>query len=166
MTAFIVPVILQLLATAVVIAEFVLPSLGLLTVMALALFGYSLYIVFSHVSPMAGFVFLAFDICLIPVVVIAGIKLLASSPVTLRTTLDQSGGAMSQPPQWAQLVGKCATAVTDLRPAGAALIEGQRYDVVSMGDFIVRGSALDVVSVEGNRIVVKTARNCADSLHK
>ena len=149
------PIVLQLLGVVVIIAEFILPSMGLLTVTALGLFGYSLYTVFAKVSPMAGFTFVVIDICLIPVLVIVGTKLLAASPVTLRSSLDAKDGTRSQPPEWEALIGVTGTAVTDLHPAGSATLNRKRYDVVSQGSFIDKGTALVVVSVEGNRIVVK-----------
>ena len=46
-------------------------------------------------------------------------------------------------------------AETALRPTGKALIEGRRYDVVSDGDFIEQGTAVEVVEVAGTRIVVR-----------
>ena len=149
------PIILQLLGVVVVIAEFILPSMGLLTVTAVVLFAYSLFLVFSHSSPMTGLIFVIFDICMIPVLIIVGIKVLAASPVTLRTSLEAKSGARSQPPEWTALVGTTGKAATDLHPAGTALLNNKRYDVVSRGDFIQKGSAVSVVSVEGNRIVVK-----------
>ncbi|MBN1577606.1 MAG: hypothetical protein JW913_13690 [Chitinispirillaceae bacterium] len=148
------PIVLQLLGVVVVIAEFILPSMGLLSVTAVGLFGYSLFLVFSKVSPMAGTTFVIIDVCLIPLLVIVGIKALAASPVTLRASLKAKNGVKSQPPEWAALVGAAGSAVTDLHPAGTAIINGKRYDVVSRGDFIPGGSAVAVVSVEGNRIVV------------
>lgn len=155
MSKLVLPIILQLLGVIVIIAEFILPSMGLLTAVALGLFGYSLYVVFTDVSTMAGFVFVVIDICLIPVFVVVGMKLLAASPVTLRSSLTGSSDGRSQPPEWAQLVGATGEAVTDLHPAGSALINRKRYDVVSQGSYIQKGSGLLVVSVEGNRIVVK-----------
>lgn len=149
------PFILQILGVVVIIAEFILPSMGILTVAALGLFGFSIYMVFTHVSVMAGFVFVAIDICLLPILVIIGIKGLAASPVTLRTTLDSNDGAQSQPPEWIQLIGTSGTAATDLHPAGTALLNGRRYDVVSRGDFITKESLITVIATEGNRIVVK-----------
>ena len=155
MSKLVLPVILQLLGVIVIIAEFILPSMGLLTAVALGLFGYSLYVVFTGVSTMTGFVFLVIDICLIPVLVVVGIKLLAASPVTLRSSLAGNSGGRSQPPEWSRLVGVTGEAVTDLHPAGTALINRKRHDVVSQGSYISKGSVLVVVAVEGNRIVVK-----------
>jgi membrane-bound serine protease (ClpP class) len=47
------------------------------------------------------------------------------------------------------------SALTPLRPSGTALINGQRFDVVSEGDFIQPGERIEVVHVEGVRIVVR-----------
>ena len=52
------------------------------------------------------------------------------------------------------LVGKEGVAVTPLRPAGTALIEGERINVVTEGAFVERNSSVTVVEVEGNRVVV------------
>ncbi|MCZ9961728.1 hypothetical protein OFQ54_07830 [Brachyspira hyodysenteriae] len=41
------------------------------------------------------------------------------------------------------------------RPSGYIVIDGQKYDAVSEGEFIDKGSSLKVILVEGNRIVVK-----------
>ncbi len=52
------------------------------------------------------------------------------------------------------LVGEKGTTVTPLRPSGIALIKGSRYDVVSEGSFIQQGVAVEVIKVEGRRVVV------------
>lgn len=57
----------------------------------------------------------------------------------------------------AALVGEQGEALTVLRPAGKARIEGQLYDVVSDGPYIDRGDAITVTQVSGNRIVVRQA---------
>jgi membrane-bound serine protease (ClpP class) len=56
----------------------------------------------------------------------------------------------------ASMMGRYGTAISDLRPAGTADLEGERVDVVSDGEFITRGTPLEVIRVEGRRIVVKT----------
>ena len=55
------------------------------------------------------------------------------------------------------LVGLNGEALTDLRPAGTAIFEGKRYDVVSQGDYIVKDSKIAVIETEGSKIVVKIA---------
>lgn len=69
----------------------------------------------------------------------------------LRT--DQGyGSAADTNRQW---LGRRGTAHSPLRPAGIAEIDGMRLDVVSDGDFIDAGTAIEVTRVEGNRIVVR-----------
>ena len=53
------------------------------------------------------------------------------------------------------LIGKQGEAKSNLRPAGFALIEGRRIDVVTRGGMIDSGRAVTVVAVEGNRVIVK-----------
>lgn len=52
------------------------------------------------------------------------------------------------------LVGIQGIAFTDLRPSGTALINGNRVDVVTEGDFIKNGTEIIVKSVEGSKVVV------------
>ncbi len=148
----IVPVLLQLAGVAVIIAEFVLPSAGVLTVVALGIFGYSLYLVFTDISVGAGMVFVLIDIITIPILVLIGIKILArSSSVSLRSSLQKGDGAETV----SSLLGTEGVTISDLRPAGVALIEGRRRDVVSKGEFIPKDTQVKVVASEGYRIVVR-----------
>jgi membrane-bound serine protease (ClpP class) len=57
----------------------------------------------------------------------------------------------------AALVGKTARAATVLRPSGAVELDGERYDVVTDGDFVEAGTLVRIVAVHGNRIVVERA---------
>ncbi|WP_417851235.1 NfeD family protein [Thalassoglobus sp.] len=54
-----------------------------------------------------------------------------------------------------ELVGSVGAAVSDLRPAGKARIDGRLYDVVSDGPYIQYDCDVEVVKVQGNRIVVR-----------
>lgn len=53
------------------------------------------------------------------------------------------------------LVGKRGVATTDLLPAGGAEIEGEPVDVISQGEPIERGDAIEVLEAHANRIVVR-----------
>ena len=148
-------IILQFVGVVVIIAEIILPSGGILSVVALSVFTYSLYIAFSDISKTVGYAFVAADIVLIPVIVIVGLKLLARSPVTLRKTLSQEEGVSSQSPELIDFVDMQGTAVTNLRPAGTALIDGKRVDVVTRGEYIEKDTAIMVTAVTGNQIIVR-----------
>ncbi len=150
-----IPIILQVLGVVVIISEIILPSAGVLSALAAGLFCYSLYLVFTNVSTFAGSLFLAADLILIPILVIYGLKLLAKSPATLRKTLSREEGVQSQAPDMETCLGLSGMAITDLRPAGTALIDGKRLDVVSRGEYVDKDSEIIVIKVTGNQIVVK-----------
>jgi membrane-bound serine protease (ClpP class) len=53
--------------------------------------------------------------------------------------------------------GRTGTAITLLRPSGKALIDDRRYDVVTRGEYLEKGTPIRVVSAKGARIVVAQA---------
>ncbi|MBW1699935.1 MAG: serine protease [Deltaproteobacteria bacterium] len=147
--------ILQLVGVVVIIAEIILPSGGILSIVALGVFGYSLFIVFNEISKTIGFAFVAADLVMIPVLVIVGLKLMARSPVTLRKTLSRKEGVSSQSPKLDSYIDMPGTAITDLHPAGIAVINGKRVDVVTRGEYVQKDSAIIVTAVTGNQIIVR-----------
>ena len=54
------------------------------------------------------------------------------------------------------MVGRTGVTATPLRPAGVIEIDGQRLDVVTEGEFVAAGTAVRVLYVQGNRVVVAT----------
>lgn len=153
--SMLIPVILQLIGVLVVIAEIIIPSGGILAIMATGLFGYSLYLVFTQLSATAGMVFIVADLITIPVLIYFGIKFLARSPVTLRKSLSREEGVTSQSETLASYMGREGRTVTDLRPSGVARIDDERVDVVTRGEYVDKQTDIVVIAVRGNQIVVK-----------
>ncbi len=151
----VVVIVLQLLGVGVMLAEFVVPSAGILTVTALASFGFSLFWLWTRISPQAAIVLGVADLALIPFLAWIGVRIIARSPASLRSELSRIGGSVSQDPELTRLVGQDGRALTDLRPSGRALVDGRRMDVVTGGDYIEANSDIVVSEVSGNRIVVK-----------
>jgi membrane-bound serine protease (ClpP class) len=54
------------------------------------------------------------------------------------------------------LIGKEGVAVTPLRPAGTALIDGKKVDVVTEGEFILPGTTIVVTDTPANKVLVKS----------
>jgi membrane-bound serine protease (ClpP class) len=76
----------------------------------------------------------------------------------LESELLAGTGGGSAPESDRMWLGKSGTALSPLRPAGIAEIEGKRVDVVSDGDFIEPGVSIVVTHVDGNRVVVRRDR--------
>lgn len=155
MRAFLLPVALQIIGLAVIIMEIFIPSLGILTVIALGIYAYSLYLAFSSISATVGWVMLGVDIVLVPIAVIAGMKVLAKSSLSLHRELSKKDGVVSQSQALERFLKKSGKSVTNLRPAGAAMIDSERVDVVTDGEYIEKDIPVKVVGITGNRIVVE-----------
>jgi membrane-bound ClpP family serine protease len=149
-----IPLILQLVGFLVIAAEVLLPSGGILTVIALGLLGYSIYLVFAGISFDAGLMVVVADLILLPIAAIVGFKMLARSNLSLQTSLLRSAGVVSYDEKLSELLGKEGVAITNLRPSGTVLIEKGRIDVVTRGDYIEKGETVRVLKVEGSRVVV------------
>jgi membrane-bound ClpP family serine protease len=54
------------------------------------------------------------------------------------------------------LIGKQGTVIGILRPSGTADFNGEKIDVVSEGEFIKKGTLVEVIKVEGPRILVRS----------
>lgn len=71
----------------------------------------------------------------------------------LQESISSKSGYASKP-SFKHLVGVSGIALTDLRPAGSAILNGNRVDVVTEGDFISHDSNIVVKNVEGSKVVV------------
>ena len=98
-------------------------------------------------------------VLVIPLVIIA-LSLLRRTPVIqtfiLNTTQNKEAGFQAPPSELANLVGKSGKTLTPLRPAGAALINGHRVDIVTQGEFVAPETDVEVIFVEGTRVVVRS----------
>jgi membrane-bound serine protease (ClpP class) len=56
------------------------------------------------------------------------------------------------------LVGKVGMAKSMLRPAGKAVFDGKLFDVVTQGDMIEKGTRIEIIDVQGNRVIVQRAK--------
>jgi membrane-bound serine protease (ClpP class) len=75
--------------------------------------------------------------------------------VILSTEFTQTEGYASSPPGQDGLVGQRGVTLTYLRPAGMALVDGQRVNVVTEGTFIPQDTPVEVIATEGTRVVVR-----------
>jgi membrane-bound serine protease (ClpP class) len=86
--------------------------------------------------------------------------------LVLETGMDATQGYVSAPESDRRWLGRTGTALSPLRPAGIADIDGARVDVVSDGGFIDAGTPIEVTRVDGNRIVVRAPAPQKESTHE
>ncbi|HEY6169216.1 MAG TPA: NfeD family protein [Verrucomicrobiae bacterium] len=81
------------------------------------------------------------------------LKYFPESRVAKRMISDRTIGNVDA--EQTALLHQTGTALTNLRPSGTALINGQRVDVVTEGGMIEQGAAVKVIAIEGMRTVVR-----------
>ncbi|MCE5250449.1 nodulation protein NfeD [bacterium] len=89
---------------------------------------------------------------------IAVIKILPRTSLYHRLTLatvENAREGFSSAASELDLAGAEGTAISDLRPAGVALIGNRRLDVVTDGEYIEKGSPIVISEVHGARVVVR-----------
>ncbi|MFM9329695.1 NfeD family protein [Paenibacillus mesotrionivorans] len=130
--------------------------------------GFGIWAIIGIICLMSGVIMAAYDssaaalslgIGFILAMVLAGFVIYAFrkrgiwNKFILKDELKTELGYVSQPVK-EYLLGKTGKAMTSLRPAGTAVFDGERVDVVTAGEFIQQGQLVKVVLVEGGRIVV------------
>jgi membrane-bound serine protease (ClpP class) len=148
----------------VTLAEVVLPSGGMLALVAVACLVGSLACAYQLSGWAAIGLLLVEGIC-VPVVIVMAFKILPRTSIGRNLILepppDESPEPASQAKQswvenkYAVLLHKEGVAVSPLRPSGTAEIDGSRLSVITDGQLIPQGSRVRVILVEGNRIVVE-----------
>lgn len=79
--------------------------------------------------------------------------------LVLETGLSAKGGYASTPEADRGRLGQRGIADSTLRPAGIARFDHERVDVVTEGEFLEPGAAVEVIRIEGNRIVVRSVES-------
>jgi len=77
-------------------------------------------------------------------------------PLVLSASTDKNEG-FTAAKDHRELLGKEGVAEMNLRPAGRALFDGNRVNVISHGEFIEKNSKVRVVETRGSHIVVEKA---------
>ena len=146
------------LGLALIIAETVIPSFGVLGTLATLSILAGAYVAF-RTDMDTGLYYLMIAGVLIPISVLTGFRYLPRSPLAKVLMASGSsfedGRAVDQRDQ--SLLGEEGVVEAPLRPAGVARIAGRRVDVVSRGSLIESGTRVRVVELQGNRVVVAPA---------
>jgi membrane-bound serine protease (ClpP class) len=130
------------------------PSMGGFTILALGASIGSAYLGFKVSEPF-GYLMVAANLTIFPVVLYFGLQFLKKSPIMHHHELTSGSQSSPDAPPLAHLLGKEGKTITPLRPAGSAMIGDQKYDVVAQGKFVDPDTTVKVIHVEGNRIVVE-----------
>ncbi len=145
-----IALVLIIIGIVLLIAEIFVPSFGITGIVGiLAIIAGVVFTADSFFGGMILFtVILAFSILLMFIAYKVFVK--KGSPLILEESLREDLSNVSLE----FFVHKEGVAVTPLRPAGTADIDGVRLDVLTQGEFIEKGSPIKVTAIQGKKIVV------------
>ena len=139
-----------------ILVEILLPTVGLLAGLGVAALLYS--VVLAMGGDLNAVYAMAISLVLAAVLFAVIASRLPSSrlwsKVVLRDQSTSERGYVSSESR-PELVGRVGTVLTELRPAGSMLLDGSPLDVVSEGAYVEKGETVEIVSVNGSRVVVR-----------
>ena len=147
--------------TALVLEIFFVPGFGVAGVIGVILLGWGVLLLSVDIFQATQ----AFTIALLltMVALIGGVWLATKfnfwKRISLPNRQKREAGYSAPQRELENLLGSQGVTATPLRPAGSALIDGKRVDVVTEGEFINPGTQIIVIKVESTRVIVKTAEN-------
>ncbi|NLY79871.1 MAG: nodulation protein NfeD [Lysinibacillus sp.] len=149
-------IILFVIGFVLLLAEVFVPG-GILGLIGISLMVISLLFSGESIVHMAYSLLIAMAIAIIGMVVLVkffGKNLHLFSKLVLKDATTTEDGYVSNVNR-IDLIGKEGKTLTPLRPSGTVLINDERIDVVSEGNYIESDRKVKVVEVEGSRIVVR-----------
>ena len=149
-------ILIFVIGLVLLILELFVPG-GILGIIGGALMIISLLFAGESVTHMAYSIIIAMFIAVVGMVVIMklfGKKLHVFNKLVLKDATTTEEGYVSNENR-IDLIGKLGVAQTPMRPAGVIVIDNERIDAVSNGSFIDKGKEIEVIKVEGSRIVVR-----------
>ena len=132
---------------------FVTPGFGVGGIMGLVLLLGGSIGSWLVLGPTWGALVVVITVAVATVVVILGLRSKAAKKRLVLSTEQPHGGGV-ETSDLAYLIGSQGVAKTDLRPAGIATIGEERIDVVSEGGFLDAETEIEVVAVDGPRVIV------------
>ncbi len=159
-----VVLLLGLGAIALGVELFLLPGFGVAGILGIVSFTAAIVLALAGTTPSwhdvgSALAILGAALTISAAVFFTFLRHLPNSPRFRRLVLADghtaAEGYISAPAR-TDLVGKEGVAVTDLRPAGTAVLGEERLDVVTEGEFIRQGTQVRVVRSEGYRHVVRS----------
>jgi membrane-bound serine protease (ClpP class) len=146
--------LLVVLGLALLVAEVMFVSFGLIAVLSGVALVSAVFLAFQEGTGFGWSVLVADAICA-PVVLFFAFRLLPKTPFGRKIMLEAPAhGEVVPPGELAALLHKEGVALSPLRPAGFARIDGKRVDVVTRGEMLDKDCPVRVVEVQGNRVVV------------
>ncbi len=113
----------------------------------------AIYLAFKEHGNMAGYISLAVTLVVMTILIIIGAKTgvwqkLSNKDAIKSKVLNVDENELK--------TGDTGTSISALRPSGKARFGNRNYEVTSYGEYIEPNSRLEIISISGNKIFVKS----------
>jgi membrane-bound serine protease (ClpP class) len=153
-------IVLLIISMGLVLLEAFVPSMGILSLLALGTLGGSLFLGFRSGTTF-GFVLIGVALAGIPTLLYVGFRVFPKTPLGRSMILSAPSARGLPADRLARFAGRDGVTLTLLRPSGVAEIDGQRVDVLTRGEILEPGVPIQVIDCSGNRILVRAAQPAA-----
>jgi membrane-bound ClpP family serine protease len=159
MYMLILAVFLYFISAALIVAEVILPSAGLITVASIICVGAGVAIFFTQGGPAVGWVGVGVAIVMYPVVFAAAYHMLPKmklgKSMTLTPPAPQQGGGIPDSEKLNRLIGARAVVISPMRPVGICDFSGERLECVAESGYVEKGKTVQVIDVTGTQLTVR-----------
>ena len=145
-----------LLGMCLIIVEVFLPGFGLPGLSGIALVGLGVWLVGSKFGMLTAFGVLLVIIAVLAVLISWVLRKAAEGKANSELFLHERE-EFGKHEDMQVLVGRRGVTTSALRPAGIGDFDGVRLNVVTEGGFMEKGVPIEIVNVDGTRIVVRAA---------
>jgi membrane-bound serine protease (ClpP class) len=151
-------VFLYVACAALIVAEVLIPSGGILSICALACVVGGVAIFFRF-STLAGWLGIVVAVIMVPFLLIGAYRVLPKTrfgqQVVLAGPVRERGDAIADGPELIKLLGQVGEVLTPLRPVGTCRFAGRRVECVAETGYVPKGAAVKVIRVEGTQLTVR-----------
>lgn len=153
-------------ALMLLVAEIFIPSAGVIAVLAIACLGasvWSAWLAWWGTYPILWWTYIASVLVLIPTTLSFAVKFFPNTSwgkkiIHELPTLEEVTGFQKETEHLRSLVGKTGKTQTLLNPSGFVLVNDERHHCESQGMIIESEVDVEVIAVEGTRLVVKIVK--------
>ena len=150
---------LILLGFALIIVELiVIPGTTFVGILGVISVIVGIFYTYSEFGAVAGHYTLGGSVLTSALVTFWGYKTFASQRFSVKKVVEGKVNLRDEDIE----VGHKGETVSNLRPAGKAMINGKRLEVTSLGEFLEANQEIEVIKISGNKIFVKPIKSKQD----
>jgi len=155
-----IPIFLIIIGMIAIFLESFIPDAGILAIIGVTLILAAIIFSFIKFGFLIGILSFCTGIIGGPLSFIIAFKVFPKSYFGKKIILNQTenpedGFVSHEDKNLKNLVNAAGVVYTTCKPAGMAIIENIKYNVISSGEYIDKNEEIKVVKVEGNKIIIR-----------